>query len=59
MATRHLRRIQEQASKHSAQVISLREEDDDEEEEAVESKTAPFNPFDLLSDEVRWAAGGR
>ncbi|GLC35077.1 hypothetical protein PLESTM_000276900 [Pleodorina starrii] len=60
MATRHLRRIQEQASKQTNRDVTLGgvgEDDDDEDAIVVESRKAPFNPFDLLSDEEE-AAGG-
>lgn len=59
MAARHLRRLQEQLQQQSPQLRSDDPEDLDEEfsddEPAPKGQKAPFNPFDLLSDEV----GGR
>ncbi|GIL60027.1 hypothetical protein Vafri_14657 [Volvox africanus] len=53
MATRHLRRIQEQANKQGDCGVSLGGEGEEEHEDEVivETKKVPFNPFDLLSDE--------
>ncbi|PNH09023.1 Transcription factor 25 [Tetrabaena socialis] len=58
MAMRHLRRVQEQqqAGKSKEPVKQEEEDEGDEEEEEVEAKKAPFNPFDLLSDEEGGAA---
>ncbi|GLI70702.1 hypothetical protein VaNZ11_015646 [Volvox africanus] len=53
MATRHLRRIQEQANKQGVRSVSLggAGEEEHEDEVIVETNKVPFNPFDLLSDE--------
>ena len=53
MAMRHLRRLQEQAAAKAAPANPEpeEEEEEEEEEESVGVK-APFNPFDLLSDDV-------
>ena len=54
MATRHLRKVQEQLA--AQQQRSAAAPDAAEEEESSEPPSppgrAPFNPFDLLSDEV-------
>ncbi|EFJ51246.1 hypothetical protein VOLCADRAFT_120493 [Volvox carteri f. nagariensis] len=57
MATRHLRRIQEQASKHSSQEAKLGELEEEDDVVPVETKKVPFNPFDLLSDEEDHGGG--
>ncbi|KXZ51917.1 hypothetical protein GPECTOR_11g44 [Gonium pectorale] len=53
MATRHLRRLQEQAA--SVRVAAGKDGDDgdseEEQEEDVRGPQKPFNPFDLLSDD--------
>mmetsp|Transcript_19161 Transcript_19161/g.41385 ORF Transcript_19161/g.41385 Transcript_19161/m.41385 type:complete len:710 (+) Transcript_19161:50-2179(+) len=50
MSTRHLRRLQEQLQQQKAAPQQDSEESEDEEEEETSTK-APFNPFDLLSDD--------
>jgi hypothetical protein len=51
MAARHLKRLQEQ------KLAAASEPEDTDDEEPAEA-SAPFNPFDLLSDdEVRRACG--
>ncbi|KAG2488363.1 hypothetical protein HYH03_013053 [Edaphochlamys debaryana] len=52
MATRHLRKLQEQLDAQKAPVAEPEESEEDSEEEETK---APFNPFDLLSDEERAA----
>lgn len=47
MATRHLKRLQEQVQQRQPE----EEEVSDDEEEEDQPSSAPFNPFDLLSDE--------
>ncbi len=48
MSTRHLKRVQEQLQQQPRE----EEEEEEEEEEARVGSSAPFNPFNLLSDEV-------
>lgn len=61
MATRHLRRIQEQLGqeKRLDVVINGSEDEEGTGEVALEQKKHPFNPFDLLSDDVRQCAFAR
>lgn len=57
MATRHLKRLQE--LQQAPQPASDPEEDSTEDEADKEPSTAPFNPFDLLSDEEVGRVAGR
>lgn len=50
MATRHLRKLQEQLQQQREEPQGSNEDTDSEEEQAT-SAPAPFNPFDLLTDE--------
>ncbi len=56
MATRHLKRLQQQLDTKQ-ESKDAQPSSDDEGSASPVAKAAPFNPFDLLSDdEVSWAA---
>lgn len=50
MATRHLRKLQQQLAQQQQAPSAASEEEESEEAEALPGK-APFNPFDLLTDD--------
>jgi hypothetical protein len=57
MATRHIKRLQQQldASKAEDEPVASTEEESEE----ADQETKPFNPFDLLDEEEVWWHGFR
>lgn len=53
MATRHIKRLQQQldASKGEPEAAAAAASSEEEEESDTEEAAKPFNPFDLLEDE--------